>query len=371
MLVGHATGSRIADPCQGEASRATPPPDGARPLAAADEPGRRSTAAAVAEAAGVGAGGGAPPDDPPAAGGGTAAGTGGEAEAAAHPCSALFPMMAGPELERLAGDIARHGLREPVLLHRDGRVIDGRNRLRACRLAGVEPACRTYEGDDADLLDLVVSRNLHRRHLNESQRAMIAARLEGTGRGRPGKDADLRVSRARAAGLMRVSPRLVADAKAVLREGSPEVVRDVEAGRARVSRAAATARSAKAEAPVRAPRAARGERPGHLGAPLMPLDGLAARASGDLRFLLRTEHEDRAAALAEVLEALTLDELRRLEERARRARARREAATPAREPAALTGGHVAPGTAGIDVPAAGAPTAGRGAPIRAATAARG
>jgi len=46
-------------------------------------------------------------------------------------------------------------------------------------------------------------------------------------------------------------------------------------------------------------------------------------------------------------------------------------ATPAREPAALTGGHVAPGTAGIDVPAAGAPTAGRGAPIRAATAARG
>jgi len=56
----------------------------------------------------------------------------------------------------------------------------------------------------------VVSLNLHRRHLTESQRAMIAAKLENMSQGRPEKDAnlhDLRISRTEAADLLQVSPR--------------------------------------------------------------------------------------------------------------------------------------------------------------------
>ena len=57
-----------------------------------------------------------------------------------HPLVDLFPVMAQDEYERLRADIAAHGLREPVWLHPDGRLIDGRQRVRACAELGIE--CR-------------------------------------------------------------------------------------------------------------------------------------------------------------------------------------------------------------------------------------
>lgn len=55
-----------------------------------------------------------------------------------HPASELFPLMDGIELRSLADDIAANGLLEPISLL-DGQVLDGRNRLRACKASGVEP----------------------------------------------------------------------------------------------------------------------------------------------------------------------------------------------------------------------------------------
>ena len=78
-----------------------------------------------------------------------------------------------PEFETLVADIRKNGLREPIWLHQDGRVLDGRNRYRACGRAGVEPRFQTYIGPDDSILAFVVSLNLHRHHLNESQRAMV------------------------------------------------------------------------------------------------------------------------------------------------------------------------------------------------------
>jgi hypothetical protein len=55
------------------------------------------------------------------------------------------------------------------------RVLhDGRNRWRACQAAGVAIRTRPFAGGDP--LAFVLSSNLHRRHLNESRRAMVASK---------------------------------------------------------------------------------------------------------------------------------------------------------------------------------------------------
>ena len=97
-----------------------------------------------------------------------------------HPYADLFPMMAEPELRELAADIKANGLGEPVVLLM-GMILDGRNRFAACELAGVPVRTTEFDGDDA--LAFVLSKNLKRRHLTESQRAMLAADLANLSKG--------------------------------------------------------------------------------------------------------------------------------------------------------------------------------------------
>lgn len=162
------------------------------------------------------------------------------AEIRVHPVAAWFPMLDDDELRHLADDIAEHGLIEPVVV-RDGVLLDGRNRLAACQLAGIEPETREWEGDESQVTAWIISRNLHRRHLTTSQRALIAARVaerpaDGSGHD-PGKFAGV-PTQAEAAALLNVSERSVRDARAVLERGVPELVAQVEAGEVAVSRAA-------------------------------------------------------------------------------------------------------------------------------------
>ena len=173
-----------------------------------------------------------------------------------HPAVDLFPMLPDGELSQLAADIKANGLRQPIVVIRDGDrdlVLDGRNRLRACQIAGVEPSCKLFSGTDP--VAFVLSTNLHRRHLNESQRAMVAVAVERmyaatakermragkkdpTADLREGPDRKQRESSTKAATALNVSPRLVQEAKRVEAKAAPEVAAAVKAGRVAVSDAA-------------------------------------------------------------------------------------------------------------------------------------
>lgn len=91
-----------------------------------------------------------------------------------HPVADIFPLLYGQAFEDLVADIREHGQREPIWLHRDRRIIDGRNRANACTRLGIDPRTQTYIGPDEHLVEFVVSLNLHRRHMTSDQRAACA-----------------------------------------------------------------------------------------------------------------------------------------------------------------------------------------------------
>ena len=93
-----------------------------------------------------------------------------------HDIANIFPMMSSNEFESLKEDITANGLREPIYLYQN-KIIDGRNRFKACIAAGIKPEFRNYEGTEDGLMDFVISLNLHRRHLSTSQKACLAVEI--------------------------------------------------------------------------------------------------------------------------------------------------------------------------------------------------
>jgi hypothetical protein len=73
-------------------------------------------------------------------------------------------------------------------MDKEGLLVDGRNRLAACEIAGIEPKFVDLNGDDVEAF--IISQNLARRHMNAGQRAMVVAMMypepEAPGRGKKG-----------------------------------------------------------------------------------------------------------------------------------------------------------------------------------------
>jgi hypothetical protein len=92
-----------------------------------------------------------------------------------HPIADLFPLMEGAEFDELVADIkAMNGLHQPIALLGD-KILDGRNRYRACKAAGVRPNFTHLPA--VDPLTFVISANLHRRHLTAEQKREVIAKL--------------------------------------------------------------------------------------------------------------------------------------------------------------------------------------------------
>lgn len=162
-----------------------------------------------------------------------------------HPLANLFPLIEGAEFEALCADIAENGLRNNILIWR-GAILDGRNRYRALLNLMPFPDHATADNlieaglaEDVSSLSAgalaaqVISLNLHRRHLDETQRALVAAKLSSLS----GESANLRsdtpppgVRIDEAARLLNVSPRSVDTARSLIREAPPAVLAAAQSG---------------------------------------------------------------------------------------------------------------------------------------------
>lgn len=155
-----------------------------------------------------------------------------------HPAADAFPLMRGAAFRNLVDDIKRNGLRSKPVRYK-GSILDGRNRVRACLELDIEPEFEDYDGDSP--IAFVVSANISRRHLNESQRAMVATRLAtmrpGANRKNTRKLADV-PTQAEAAALLNVSERSVQKAREVIDGGVDEVIAAVEGGEMTLTSAA-------------------------------------------------------------------------------------------------------------------------------------
>jgi len=181
-----------------------------------------------------------------------------------HPAAALFPMMNSDELNDLATDISARGLDQPIMTM-NGVLLDGRNRSRACEIAGIIPTSIEYTGSDP--VAYIMSANLKRRQLSISQRSALAVELEPIfaeeaekrmlatlkrGDQSPAEEnfpqrasrAPQRASRApqaseEAAEVVGVSGRNVRTAKAI-QQKSPELFEKIKKGELTVSKAKST-----------------------------------------------------------------------------------------------------------------------------------
>jgi ParB-like nuclease domain len=99
-----------------------------------------------------------------------------------HPWAAMFPMRTDEDLDAMAQSIKTNGLRMPVVLgmsiiEADSKpvlcVVDGRNRIEACKRAGVKPHTIMLNGEDQDAF--IADANLERRDLTKGQKAMLVA----------------------------------------------------------------------------------------------------------------------------------------------------------------------------------------------------
>jgi hypothetical protein len=165
-----------------------------------------------------------------------------------HPFADLFPMLDAAASDELGRDIESNGLYDAIWLY-EGKILDGRNRYRECLARDVDPKFQEYRGRDP--LGFVISKNLHRRHLSETQRATVAAKIATARKGgqpAAGERSDSAIQPRtvkEAAKDLNVGATTVKAAKTVLKHGTAELVKLMEADEITASAAAEVAKLPK------------------------------------------------------------------------------------------------------------------------------
>lgn len=165
-----------------------------------------------------------------------------------HEYANIYRMLPDKELQALADDIKAKGQLLPITSY-EGKILDGRNRHRACEMAGVEPRIEEYAGDDP--LGLIASLNDHRRHDTDNERALVGARMANLRQGGDRKSdgiktpmGDLKpaVTITRAAELSGSSRKNIERAKPIVQSGIPELQDMAESGEVSIRAASEVAK---------------------------------------------------------------------------------------------------------------------------------
>lgn|GEM_PF-6282197 len=88
-----------------------------------------------------------------------------------HPACLYYPEISPVELEEMANSIKREGQKLPILIDDLNRIIDGRNRYKACLSLGIVPR---FEVIKDDAIATTIAMNIKRRKDTSLQRACIA-----------------------------------------------------------------------------------------------------------------------------------------------------------------------------------------------------
>ena len=88
-----------------------------------------------------------------------------------HPLSSLCGDMDTESFKALTNDIREQGQLEPIDVVGD-EIVDGWHRYRACQLLEREPKTRALP-DGLELVEYVLGKNAHRRHMTAEQRAAV------------------------------------------------------------------------------------------------------------------------------------------------------------------------------------------------------
>jgi hypothetical protein len=164
-----------------------------------------------------------------------------------HPACAIWPKMTDEELIELAKAIEARGLKNPVTLY-EGKMLDGKNRERACEIAKVDLRIVVYEGDDP--IGHSIDLNMTRRHLSKAELSFIAEELatlkHGGDRGNQFTGGKLRVQSLPTSEVTieQIGARLgvgassIYAARAVKRSGEPNVIEMAKGGKVGLATAA-------------------------------------------------------------------------------------------------------------------------------------
>ena len=105
-----------------------------------------------------------------------------------HPLAERFEMLGDEEFAVLKESVRVSGQMTPIIIDGDGKVIDGRNRLKAfleLKAEGTQPATSTPFAQvvlgltDTEIAVVITDANINRRHLTPVDRLRIAKELRG------------------------------------------------------------------------------------------------------------------------------------------------------------------------------------------------